>query len=281
MLKEQLSAFVDYDKQSKMIRTKPEYAERFKRLKANHDLVWYNVKEDSQFKQMIEEKSPKSDPLEMPDCSSLLNKRLQAKIYDEETLKRALDVASQFESMKDSANLVRAFLKFIIMTLSSYNQQTHSEKFLKEFLNEKLDALLHRFEKKQSLEGLVSSAREKIDVLRKKYLLDGHSPSSLPKVQMSQATEEDRKAHIKKIYEAKIAKIMAKMNARKKRFMEGLDIASDMMVQSISKTDSDIQCPITQEQLTNQKLYFMLGQMHFYNVGSANPRLGTWPRSSP
>lgn len=266
LLKEKLAALVDYDKTSKVIRVKTDLADKLRKTKVDADLLWINSKEDSKYREMLQEKFPDADIFEVNDCSSMLNKRLQAAMFDEQTLTLALEIIAKLDAVKDWSHLARAFLKFLILVLSSFDKGADSEKFLKDFLNHKLEKILMSLEKKQSLEGLIAVAREKIDLIRKKYISDSHGHKIAAKPQLHQTTEEDKKAYIKKLYEKKKDAIMAKMVKRKQNFMKDLDMTSDKLVQSISKTENEAECPITSERLSNEKLYFMLGQLHQFNV---------------
>ena len=145
-----------------------------------------------------------------------------------------------------------------------------SENYLREVFDGKLEKLLKIFEQKPNLSSLVCAAREKINFMRRKYLNENAGPSTKMIKNSNKKMEDDLNSIVKLKFEHKKAKIMKKMADRKSIFMVGLDKASDKLIQTISKADDDIQCPISQEKLTNNKLYYMLCQMHHFNVSSFN-----------
>lgn len=265
MIKQVLASYVEYDKASKVIRIKSEWADKLKKLKPDYDLIWYNAKEDSKYKQMIETNFPCVDLLETVEPRSELNKRIRGKLYDKDTVEIAVDLIAQIDQTEGLSNLHRCFLKFLLIQLSSFSKGTDSESSLKEFLEGKLESLLVAMEKQTGFTTVIDQARSKISLIKQNYLNEKEG-IRMRESKTAADTKEDRKDHIKKIFEKKKANIMKKMSERKSIFMVGLEKASDKVIQSISKTDSDIQCPITHEKLTSSKLYFMLGQMHHFNV---------------
>jgi hypothetical protein len=268
MIKNLLVNYVDYDKSSKVIRMKADWIDRLKKIKPNFDLLWYNSKEDSKYKQMIETNFPAIDLLESAEPRSDLNKRLRNKLYDSDTMGLAVDLISQMDQTSGLSNLLRCFLKFLLMQLNSFNKNSNDEDSLKAFIDGKLEKLLVFMEKQSGLTTVIDQARSKISLIKQKYL-DEKEETTLRIVKSPDTSKAEHNEYIKNLFEKKKGKIMSKMADRKSIFMVGLEKASDRLIQSISKTDDDIQCPFTQEKLTNSKLYFMLGQMHYFNVSYA------------
>lgn len=265
LVKEILASYVEYDKTSKVIRMKSDWVEKLRKQKPNLDLVWYNLKEDSKYKQMIQENFPDMDLLEVTEPCSDLNKRLRNKLYDSSTVEHAVDLIAQMSHSAGIATLVRSFLKFLLMQLSSFKKGEDSEPELKSLIDGKLEDLLNCIEKQTGFTAVVDQARSKLSLIKVKYLNESQG-IGLHMVAKVNSTDQDHKERVQSIFNKKKAKIMKKMAERKNIFMVGLETASDKVIQAISKTDDDIQCPITQEKLSNSRLYYMLGQMHYFNV---------------
>ena len=266
LVEEFVSVHIDIDKQSRIVKLKPGLQEKIGKQGIDSDMLWYDQSEYSAIDTNLSQKYPSNDHLIINQPSSTLNKALLDKLYSTTALE---ELAEKFESIKEKPyieHVLKAFFKTLIICMSQFQQGKSDANSLRKLLDGPLESIISSIEKIKDYYPQSLAYRERFNDLRRRYLNDTIEHDSEKNKTILAQLEETRKEQIKILFDKKRKAIFDKIVNRKKQFMVVLDKDSDKLVQSLIKTNEDIQCPLTQEKLNNEKTYFTLCHTHWSNL---------------
>lgn len=111
---------------------------------------------------------------------------------------------------------------------------------------------------------------------RKPSSLSGTDEGSLQDTMagdMKISGKKDRSAYIKDLYQRRVKRIFERIRKRKLRFLNNLAEETKALTKEFSaqETSTGVTCCMTQAALTDQSLYYMIGELYYTNVGVSDP----------